>query len=142
MRTMHSILYAMSQFDMEAFVVGPPDMSLLDEFKAELDERNVQYREMESVESCIAEADVIYMEPVVQADYTVSRDEAVKDRPARPRRTGSPGSCSGRRPRATPSSCTRCRAWTSCPPTSTAPVTPATGSRPSTASSCGCRCSP
>ena len=40
MRTMHSILYAMSQFDMEAFVVGPPDMSLLPEFKAELDERN------------------------------------------------------------------------------------------------------
>ena len=70
MRTMHSILYAMSQFDMEAFVVGPPDMSLLDEFKAELDERNVQYREMEGVESCIADADVIYMEPVVQADYT------------------------------------------------------------------------
>jgi aspartate carbamoyltransferase catalytic subunit len=84
MRTMHSILYSMSQFDMEAFVVGPPEMSLLDEFKAELDERNVQYREMESVESCIAEADVIYMEPVVQADYTVSHDEAVKDRPGTP----------------------------------------------------------
>ena len=48
-------------------------MSLLDEFKAELDERNVQYREMEDVESCIADADVIYMEPVVQADYTRSR---------------------------------------------------------------------
>ena len=55
-------------------------MSLLDEFKAELDERNVQYQEMESVESCIAEADVIYMEPVVQADYTVSRDEATEDK--------------------------------------------------------------
>ena len=41
MRTMHSILYAMSQFDMEAMVVSPPEMSLLDEFKAELDERNV-----------------------------------------------------------------------------------------------------
>jgi aspartate carbamoyltransferase catalytic subunit len=80
MRTMHSILYAMSQFDMEAFVVGPPEMSLLDEFKAELDERNVQYREMEDVESCIADADVIYMEPVVQADYTVSRDEATEDK--------------------------------------------------------------
>ena len=75
MRTMHSILYAMSQFDIEAFVVSPPEMSLLAEFKAELDERNVAYREVESVEKCVAEADVIYMEPVVQADYTKSRDE-------------------------------------------------------------------
>jgi len=79
MRTMHSILYAMSQFDMEAFVVGPPDMSLLPEFKAELDERNTQYREAEGVEKCIADADVIYMEPVVQADYTQSRVEAGQD---------------------------------------------------------------
>ncbi|MGC9963070.1 MAG: aspartate carbamoyltransferase [Acidimicrobiales bacterium] len=76
MRTMHSILYAMSQFDIEAFVVGPPEMSLLPEFKSELDAVNVQYREMESVASCIADADVIYMEPVVQADYTQSRVEA------------------------------------------------------------------
>ena len=41
---------------------------------------NVQYSEKESVESCIADADVIYMEPVVQADYTVSRDEATEDK--------------------------------------------------------------
>ncbi len=80
MRTMHSILYAASQFDMEAFVVSPEDMTLLDEFKAELDERNVVYREVESVEKCIAEADVIYMEPVVQADYTKSREEVTEDR--------------------------------------------------------------
>jgi aspartate carbamoyltransferase catalytic subunit len=80
MRTMHSILYAMSQFDMEAFVVSPPEMSLLPEFKAEIDERNVAYREVESVEKCIAEADVIYMEPVVQADYTQSRVEASQDK--------------------------------------------------------------
>ena len=80
MRTMHSILYAMSQFDMEAFVVSPPEMSLLPEFRAEIDERNVQYREFESVEKCIADADVIYMEPVVQADYTKSRVEPTADR--------------------------------------------------------------
>jgi aspartate carbamoyltransferase catalytic subunit len=73
MRTMHSILYAMSQFDMEAFVVSPPDMMLRDEFKAEIDERNVAYREVESVEKCVADADIIYVEPVIQADYTQSR---------------------------------------------------------------------
>lgn len=75
MRTMHSMLYASAQFDIESFVVGPPDMSLLPEFKAELDEENVRYTEVPSVADAIAEADVIYMEPVVQADYTVSRDE-------------------------------------------------------------------
>jgi aspartate carbamoyltransferase catalytic subunit len=84
MRTMHSILYAMSQFDMEAFVVSPPEMSLLPEFKAELDQRNTQYREVESVEKCIADADVIYMEPVVQADYEKSRVEPSADNPLTP----------------------------------------------------------
>jgi aspartate carbamoyltransferase catalytic subunit len=59
MRTMHSILYAFSQFDVEAYVVSPPDMSLLDEFKAELDERSVRYTEAPSVGDVIADADVI-----------------------------------------------------------------------------------
>ena len=84
MRTMHSILYAMSQFDMAAFLVSPNEMSLLPEFKAELDERSVQYREVETVEKCIADADVIYMEPVVQADYTQSRVEAAQERGTTP----------------------------------------------------------
>jgi aspartate carbamoyltransferase catalytic subunit len=75
MRTMHSILYAMSQFDMEASLVHPPEMSLLPDFRAELEERNVHYREVETVEKAIADADVIYMEPVVQPDYTKSREE-------------------------------------------------------------------
>jgi aspartate carbamoyltransferase catalytic subunit len=52
MRTMHSILYAMTQFD-----------------------RGLRYAEFESVEECLSKADVVYMEPVVQADYTKSREE-------------------------------------------------------------------
>ncbi len=79
MRTMHSILYAMSQFDAEAFVVSPPSMSLLPEFKAELDERSVRYREVATAEEVVGQADVIYMEPVVQADYTKSRDERASE---------------------------------------------------------------
>jgi aspartate carbamoyltransferase catalytic subunit len=84
MRTMHSILYASSQFDMEAMVVSPPELSLLDEFKDELAERSVNYREVESVEACIAEADVIYMEPVVQADYTQSRVDPTAEKGTTP----------------------------------------------------------
>jgi len=84
MRTMHSLLYAASQFDLQAFIVSPPEMSLLPQFKAELDERNVSYTEVPSVEDTIAEADVIYMEPVVQADYTKSREEAGAERGVTP----------------------------------------------------------
>jgi aspartate carbamoyltransferase catalytic subunit len=75
MRTMHSILYAFSQFDVEAYVVSPEEMSLLPEFKGELADMNVRYHEAESAESVLEKVDVIYMEPVVQADYTKGRDE-------------------------------------------------------------------
>ncbi len=80
MRTMHSILRAFSRFDVKAYVVSPPEMSLLPEFKAELDEVSVQYSEIETVEKCIGDADVVYMEPVVQPDYTKSRVEATAER--------------------------------------------------------------
>jgi aspartate carbamoyltransferase catalytic subunit len=79
MRTMHSILYAMAQFDIEAFVVSPPEMSLLPEFKAELDARSTFYTEVPSVADAIDQVDVVYMEPVVQPDYTKSRDERTGD---------------------------------------------------------------
>jgi aspartate carbamoyltransferase catalytic subunit len=75
MRTMHSILHALSQFDAEAIVVSPPEMALKPEFMAELDEMSVAYRVADAVPDVIGEADVIYMEPVVQADYTQSRVE-------------------------------------------------------------------
>ena len=84
MRTMHSILYAMSQFDIEAAVVSPPEMSLLPEFKAELDAMSVYYREVPAVADAIEEADVIYMEPVVQADYTKGRVERGAELPTTP----------------------------------------------------------
>jgi aspartate carbamoyltransferase catalytic subunit len=75
MRTMHSLSYAATQFDMEISYVSPPDMSLTDEFKAELTTRGNTFQEYDSVHDCIGEADVIYMEPVVQPDYTVGRQE-------------------------------------------------------------------
>jgi aspartate carbamoyltransferase catalytic subunit len=75
MRTMHSISYALSQFDLQASYIAPEAMSLTPEFKKELDELNVRYREVEHIEQVIDQADVIYMEPVVQPDYTKARDE-------------------------------------------------------------------
>ncbi len=75
MRTMHSISYAMSQFDINASYISPKEMSLTDDFKRELVNLNLNFRECEHVEEAIADADVIYMEPVVQPDYTKARDE-------------------------------------------------------------------
>jgi aspartate carbamoyltransferase catalytic subunit len=51
-------------------------MSLTDEFKAELKSYSVDFKEAEHVEQAIADADVILVEPVVQPDYTQSRQEA------------------------------------------------------------------
>ena len=75
MRTMHSLGYALSQFDCPVTFVSPPEMSLTDEFKNELNGFSVNFREVEHVEQAIADADVILVEPVVQPDYTKSRDE-------------------------------------------------------------------
>jgi aspartate carbamoyltransferase catalytic subunit len=54
-------------------------MSLTKEFKDELNQYSLNYREAEHVEQAIADADVILVEPVVQPDYTKSRDERSGD---------------------------------------------------------------
>jgi aspartate carbamoyltransferase catalytic subunit len=80
MRTMHSITYAMSQFDIEGIFVAPSGMDMTDEFKKEIEPYNIRYKEADHVADVIHEADVIYMEPVVQADYTKGRDEQTEDK--------------------------------------------------------------
>jgi aspartate carbamoyltransferase catalytic subunit len=79
MRTMHSLGYALSQFDCPITFVAPPEMNLTDEFKAELKQYSVNFSEADHVEKAIADADVILVEPVVQPDYTKSRDERGKE---------------------------------------------------------------
>jgi aspartate carbamoyltransferase catalytic subunit len=75
MRTMHSLAYGLSQFDCPITFVSPPDMSLTDEFKEDLKNYSLDYKEADHVEQAIEDADVILVEPVVQPDYTKSRDE-------------------------------------------------------------------
>lgn len=74
MRTMHSLSYALTQFDCPITYVAPPDMSLTDEFKEELKQYSLNFKEAEHVEQCIGDADVILVEPVVQPDYSKDRD--------------------------------------------------------------------
>jgi len=75
MRTMHSLAYALTQFDCPITFVAPPDMTLTPEFKNELKQYSLDFKEAEHVEQVIADVDVILVEPVVQPDYTKSRDE-------------------------------------------------------------------
>jgi aspartate carbamoyltransferase catalytic subunit len=75
MRTMHSLAYGLTQFDCPITFVAPPEMSLTDEFKAELKQYSLDFQEADHVEKAIGEADVILVEPVVQPDYTKARDE-------------------------------------------------------------------
>ncbi len=75
MRTMHSLGYALSQFDCPVTFVSPPEMSPTEEFKSDLRRFGVNFSEAEHVEQAIAKADVILVEPVVQPDYTKSRHE-------------------------------------------------------------------
>ncbi|HUT65363.1 MAG TPA: aspartate carbamoyltransferase [Spirochaetota bacterium] len=79
MRTMHSIGYSLTKFDCEVTLISPPEMSPTEEWKKELEAKNLRFREVEHVEQAIGDADVIYMEPVVQADYTKSREERGKE---------------------------------------------------------------
>jgi aspartate carbamoyltransferase catalytic subunit len=79
MRTMHSLAFGLTQFDCPITFVSPPDMSLTDEFKEEIAEFSLDFSEADHVEEAIADADVILVEPVIQPDYTKSRDERGDD---------------------------------------------------------------
>jgi aspartate carbamoyltransferase catalytic subunit len=75
MRTMHSLGYALTQFSCPITFVSPPEMSMPSEYKDDFVNYGLNFKEADHVETAISEADVILVEPVVQPDYTKSRDE-------------------------------------------------------------------
>ncbi len=133
MRTMHSLAYGLTQFDCPITFVSPPEMSLTDEMKAELNKYSLNFKEVEHVEQAIADADVILVEPVVQPDYTKSRDERDGDVGMTPLTTRSPVNCWPTKPSPMRFCCTPCPAWTRFLPMSISPSGPAIGRKPSTA---------
>jgi len=80
MRTMHSISYALSKFDVQVYVISPDEMYFLPEFEAEVRDMGLNFERKEHIEQVIGQADVIYMEPVVQPDYTKAREEVRADK--------------------------------------------------------------
>jgi aspartate carbamoyltransferase catalytic subunit len=75
MRTMHSLGHALTQFDCPITFIAPKDMSLPDEYREDFKRNSLNFTEGGDVREVIADADVILVEPVVQPDYTKSRDE-------------------------------------------------------------------
>jgi aspartate carbamoyltransferase catalytic subunit len=79
MRTMHSMSYAVTQFDIRVSYVHPEGMGLPDDVKEFIDARGLDYKVVDHIEEAISDADMIYIEPVVQPDYTKARDERTGD---------------------------------------------------------------
>jgi len=75
MRTMHSLGHALSQFDCPITFVAPEDMQMPDEYREDFKRNSLDFKEVDDVREVIDDADVILVEPVVQPDYTKSRDE-------------------------------------------------------------------
>jgi len=84
MRTMHSLGHALTQFDCPLTLISPDDMSLPDEYRQDFKEGALDFSEGDDVREVIGDADVILVEPVVQPDYTKSRDEREGDVPETP----------------------------------------------------------
>ena len=76
MRTMHSIGYASTQFDITLDLVHPPDMGPTKEWEEFITKKGGRINKWKSVEECIDKCDACVIEPVVQADYTKARQEA------------------------------------------------------------------
>ena len=84
MRTMHSIGYALSRFDVSVSFVSPPELSLPKDYLDDFLERGCAIEFVDDVSKALPQADVIYMEPVVQADYAASRVERDQKVPETP----------------------------------------------------------
>lgn len=84
LRTIHSLSYALCQFDIEAAFASPPDMVMTDKLRVHLRERGVRFREVETAEEAIVDADVIYVESTVHPAMDKGHDAATGQELATP----------------------------------------------------------
>jgi aspartate carbamoyltransferase catalytic subunit len=60
-RTVHSLVYALSLFDVNLSFVSPPSLRLRDEIEEDLRKRGVKFKYYEDIEKIISTLDVIYV---------------------------------------------------------------------------------
>ncbi len=79
MRTMHSLAHALTQFDAEIIYITPDELAPDQEFLDTVKSRGLRIERAEHIDEVVDRADVFYVEPVIQADYTKARDERGDD---------------------------------------------------------------
>jgi aspartate carbamoyltransferase catalytic subunit len=129
MRTMHSLGYALTQFDCPITFVAPPDMSLTDEFKADLRNYNLNFTKLTTSNRRL---------PMLMLFWSSRLFSPITPRPARkPASMGrlrpttrSRANCSAPKQNQMPFCCIRCRAWMKSRPMWTLPAGHATGRKP------------
>jgi aspartate carbamoyltransferase catalytic subunit len=75
MRTMHSLAYALTQFDTKLIYITPDEYVPDDGLIKEVQGRGLDIERAEHINQVIGQADIVFIEPVVQPDYTKGRDE-------------------------------------------------------------------
>lgn len=86
-RTVHSLIEAMAKFGGNRFIlISPPELNIPKYIKAELDENNIDYKEVIRLENVIDDLDVLYMTRVQkerflnEADYERLKDSYILDK--------------------------------------------------------------
>jgi len=60
-RTVHSLVYALSMYGIDMTFISPPDLSLPEEIKEDLDDKKISYEECDKIEEVIEDLDVLYV---------------------------------------------------------------------------------
>ncbi|MGF7060363.1 aspartate carbamoyltransferase [Brassicibacter mesophilus] len=77
-RTVHSLIKAMSRYSNNKFVlISPKELRVPDYIKKALEKNNIEYKEVEKLEDCIDELDILYMTRV-QRERFFNEDDYIR----------------------------------------------------------------
>ena len=75
MRTMHSLAYALTQFDTKLIYITPDEFVPDEGLVKDVQRRGLDIERAEHVNQVVDRADIVFIEPVVQPDYTKGRQD-------------------------------------------------------------------
>ncbi len=79
-RTVHSLVYALKQFDVRLYFVAPPSLSMPDSVCEELKKAGIRYSFHRSIEEMVDKVDILYMTRVQKERFTNVEDyQRIKD---------------------------------------------------------------
>lgn len=84
MRTMRSVLLALRHYRCKVTLVAPADQAPDESLLAEVATHMLEFARAEDIRDVLAAVDVVYMEPVIQPDYTLGRQQAPDAKPVTP----------------------------------------------------------